>query len=480
MVFTGEKSELEQIATCFLPQIPLSSGDTILLAVSGGLDSMVLLSVFYNLYKNQRKGEDIPEFSLAVAHFNHESRGEESEKDARLVEEQVKHLSKENSIPFYLGRGNINQLAQEQKKGFEETARLARYDFFQSIADQIEEQTGKNCYIATAHHGKDNIETFLLHFSRGAGLQGLSGIHPQRGRIIRPFLEITPKELKKYQETNKIPFREDLSNQDEVYRRNFVRHQMLDKMESLNPKYLEHSINTIRIIREENELLNQLVEEKIKIEKIEHGFSMDIPSLLAQKTVLQQRAMQYVTQLLQPQCSLTAKHRNQLLHLAKREQPQGEISITSLLHIYRNYDKMIWYFGEVSPLQGVGKALAPQILLEQGKEISWNTWLLSLHSAPFTGTVQENQIWFSVDVPVFVRSRKVGDKLKLLHRPRKTVKKWCIEEKIPEKKREVLPVLVTQQEEVIAVFGLGVDCAYLPVLGEVSQYIQLKERERGT
>ena len=145
---------------------------TILCAVSGGADSMALLHSL--LHMQETLG-----ITVCVAHFNHQLRGEESERDARFVEDWCQKAD----IPFRLGTGEVAQMAQEPGRGLEETARSLRYAFLEDAAEQMGADR-----IATAHHADDNVETLLLHLTRGTGLKGLTGIPPVRGRIVRPSL----------------------------------------------------------------------------------------------------------------------------------------------------------------------------------------------------------------------------------------------------------------------------------------------------
>ena len=199
----------------------LPQGSTVLCAVSGGKDSMALLSVLQTL---------APERNLMIhaAHFNHQLRGEESQRD----EDFVSKWCADHNIPLTIGSGDVAQAAQEQGKGIEETARAMRYGFLTETAQEVGAEK-----IATAHNADDNAETVLLHLVRGTGLDGLGGIPPRRGALIRPLLGCTRAEIEAYLAAEGIPHVEDSSNADPTYARNRIRRDVMPVLRDLNPAF---------------------------------------------------------------------------------------------------------------------------------------------------------------------------------------------------------------------------------------------------
>ena len=167
----------------------LPPGSTILVALSGGGDSMALLSVLEKLAQER-------DLHLHAAHFNHQLRGEESQRDETFVTEWCE----KRNIPLIIGQGDVAQEAKAQGKGVEETARAMRYGFLTQAAQDLGADK-----LATAHHADDNAETVLLHLVRGAGLDGLTGIPPVRGILIRPLLAIPQSDIAAYLEQEGIP-----------------------------------------------------------------------------------------------------------------------------------------------------------------------------------------------------------------------------------------------------------------------------------
>jgi tRNA(Ile)-lysidine synthase len=189
--------------------------DAILLAVSGGVDSMAMLYLF------REAG-----YRIGVAHCNFQLRGKESEAD----EEFVRQVCKELDVPFYSRRFETEAYAWENTLSIQMAARDLRYAWF-------EELLVKNKFrcLATGHHFDDSMETILLNLTRGSATDGLAGIPIKNGNVIRPLLFASRKQIEKYAAMKGVVWREDLSNLTDDYQRNFIRHQVVPKLKELNP-----------------------------------------------------------------------------------------------------------------------------------------------------------------------------------------------------------------------------------------------------
>lgn len=188
----------------------------IIVALSGGLDSMCLAALLHDLG-----------LSLVLAHCNFGLRGEESDGDEQLVRDWAER----QNIPLYVQRFNVPKIMEEQGGNMEETARNLRYDWF----EQLRQTLGFDL-VATAHHQQDNVETVLMNFFRGTGIAGLHGILPQQGNIIRPLLSFKKETLKRYALDHNIPWREDSSNKQNIYLRNAIRQQLWPEIERVFPQ----------------------------------------------------------------------------------------------------------------------------------------------------------------------------------------------------------------------------------------------------
>jgi len=192
--------------------------DRILIAVSGGIDSMVLLDLFY------RGGYD-----LGIAHCNFQLRGKDAEDDESFVKQKARELS----VPFYLKRFDTESYSSEHGISIQMAARDLRYEWFEKIRKEE-----KYDHLATAHHLNDDIETSLINLFRGTGLQGLTGIPVRQGHVIRPLLFAGKAQIEAYADTKKIAFREDRSNLELKYQRNLIRNRIIPLIEKINPGFI--------------------------------------------------------------------------------------------------------------------------------------------------------------------------------------------------------------------------------------------------
>ena len=203
-----------------------------LCAVSGGLDSMCLLEM--TVRQGQKQGRRV-----AAAHFNHQLRGAEADRDEAFVRDWCAA----REIPFFAGRGDVRAFAEETGRTVEEAARQLRYKFL----EETRRREGFGC-ILTAHHADDSAETMLLNLLRGTGLKGLTGIPEKRDCILRPLLSVTRAELAAYAAEHRIPFVEDSTNGTDDAARNMLRHQVLPVLKKLNPRVVENMSRTASLL----------------------------------------------------------------------------------------------------------------------------------------------------------------------------------------------------------------------------------------
>ena len=235
----------------------LSKGDRVLIGVSGGANSIALLEFFVSVKEKY-------DLDICVAHIEHGIRGEDSVNDSEFVENYCKKLG----VNFYLKTIDAPNLAKKAKMGVEEYSRMARYDFFNTIeCDKI----------ATAHNLTDNIETLLFRLARGTGLKGACSIPAVRGKIIRPFIEVSSGEIRKWCNDNNIPYRVDCTNSDSAYSRNLIRLEILPLFEKLNANYQDNIENFISDVNEDYAFIDDYV--KSIYPKIVKNNEIDLPKL---------------------------------------------------------------------------------------------------------------------------------------------------------------------------------------------------------
>lgn len=235
----------------------------ILLAVSGGIDSMVMTHLFL------RCG-----FDFGIAHCNFRLRGDESDADELFVES----FARKHALPFYKSRFSTEEYAAQKGLSIQMAARELRYAWFESIRDE----EGFS-FIALAHNLNDNIETFIINLVRGSGLAGFAGIRPKTGNLIRPLLFATRSEIAEYAEKYEVSFREDSSNADTKYVRNKIRHLIVPVLKEINPSFERTIDETIERVGEINEIYSGHIDRMrdVIIRPTRSGFAVKIKDIMS-------------------------------------------------------------------------------------------------------------------------------------------------------------------------------------------------------
>ncbi len=221
----------------------LPSGAFVLAAVSGGIDSISLLHWLHE------RGTRV-----AAGHLHHGMRGADADGDEAFV----RSFCKERGIPFFAGHADVGALAEELGVSTEEAGRRARYEFLEDTAREI-----GATHIATAHHADDNAETLLFQLIRGAR-SGLGGIAPRRGAYIRPFLTLTRAQIEAYAAENALEHRLDAMNLDDAFTRNYLRHEIMPRLASVNSAAAVHMAEAAQTLRTEGEYLDSLARKHLE------------------------------------------------------------------------------------------------------------------------------------------------------------------------------------------------------------------------
>ncbi len=221
----------------------IAEGDRLILALSGGIDSMVLADL---LLKSK--------VDFVMAHCNFHLRGEESDGDEQFVRE----FAERNCLSLYVKHFKTETFAKEQGISIEMAARALRYAWFEELRQQLNYDK-----IAVAHHADDQAETFIINLLRGAGLNGLKGMKPQNGVIIRPLLWASREQIHQYALENQIQWREDHTNAESIYLRNKIRNQLLPTFDELHPGARQGLYKSLEHLAAENELYRELLKERL-------------------------------------------------------------------------------------------------------------------------------------------------------------------------------------------------------------------------
>lgn len=226
----------------------------ILIAVSGGVDSICLFDIFLNL-------KDDLDLQIAVVHFNHKLRKDDSDRDQKFVEK----ICRKNKIKLFKSFADVRQFSKDKSLSLEEAARIKRYEFFENICNKY-----KYDYLATAHTKNDLAETFLLNLFRGSGLHGLTSIPIRRkiaknSFVIRPLIHFTKKELINYAELRSLKWVEDKTNEDIIFTRNKIRNILIPEIEeNYNPNFVNTIERTSSIIKSTNQFVSDYTEANFK------------------------------------------------------------------------------------------------------------------------------------------------------------------------------------------------------------------------
>lgn len=415
----------------FLVKDLLKENDNIVIALSGGPDSMALLFLLKDVQKKKR-------INIICAHINHNVR-KESKEEKIFVEK----ICKENNIIFEYRK--IEKYPKDQFK--EEIARQKRYEYFDEIANKYNAK-----YLFTAHHGDDLIETILMRIVRGSTLKGYSGFSKvtKRGQyqIIRPFIEITKEDILTYNRINKIPYVIDKSNEEDKYTRNRYRKYILPLLKKEN-KNIHHKFYKLsKTLNEYNSFIEKYTKEIF--EKIYKDNILNIASLLKEETIIQKQIIHlFLEKIYKKDISkITDKHTEQIYKMIYTKKPNVKGNFPNHIEIRKTYNKLIWKKGkqEIKPykLEIKDKIVLPNgHVIEKIKETKeTNNFVCHLNTKEIT-------------LPLFVRTKIKGDKVSIKGmNGTKKIKDIFINEKIDLEERKTWPIVVDAKNKVVWIPGL--------------------------
>ena len=309
----------------------ITKGDKVVVAVSGGPDSVCLLHILLAL-KNRY------ELQLYVAHFNHNFRGLEAQKDAQYVAD----LCEELEVMCFVKSENVAVYAKENNLSDEEAGRIKRYEFFR----EVKKKTSAN-KIAVGHNFNDQAETVLMRLLRGAGLQGLSAIHYKRGDVIRPLLDVEREDIEDYCVVNELNPKTDITNLKPVYHRNKIRLELIPYLkENYNPNLLEALVRTAKILKADSDYLDSQAYDIFKLicsmdsnEKI----SIPIPSIDIMHVAMKTRLFRLASERLVGKREVFSyTHIQSILALVSKKNTGKRLQLPMGITALINYDKLIF------------------------------------------------------------------------------------------------------------------------------------------
>ncbi|OIP23532.1 tRNA lysidine(34) synthetase TilS [bacterium CG_4_10_14_0_2_um_filter_33_32] len=420
--------------------------EKIILAISGGIDSIVLLDILHNLKQKYQ-------FSIIIAHLNHGLRGKDADLDQKFVQEiAIKH-----GYRFETKKVNIKKISEKRKGNLEEIAREERYKFFNSIAKK--NNINK---IITAHHADDQIETVLLNFIRGAKSQGLSGMDFITRRIInkyeilvvRPMLNFWRKDIERYQKEHNLKFRLDKSNYDLRIRRNYLRHKLIPSFEkedkNFKYKVFAKSILLRRLIKETESKIFKLY-KKIEKKKLLGAVILDRNIFrkidYSLKALILKEGFRQVSGSFK---NISSKNIHDSLNLIESSEVGKMMILPGKLILLIDYDDLI-LFKDTLPKTKIKKRK-----LRIGKNVIKEADLfIKLSKKQKISANFFNYDFQKIELPIFIRSFMPGDRfVPLGFNGTKKVQDLFVDLKIPKRLRNLIPIIVDKNDKILGALGI--------------------------
>jgi len=442
----------------------LPESGLVLICVSGGADSMCLLEVMRHISYEEM-------FDIAVAHYNHELRGDESDRDETFVMD----ICEAHGIPFYSGRGDVALFAKKRGLSIEEAARDMRYDFFYDTA----EVAGAD-RIATAHTMDDNAETMIINLVRGAGANGMSGIPPVRDTVIRPLLRVSRDEVMSFIDERGIQYVDDSTNGMDIYTRNKIRHSIIPVIKEINPRFNDAASTAAELFRADEDFITDIAD--LFIQDCCIGLTANAADLAVLPFSVSSRVIRklYGSNHLYGG-SLSFNHVKDVLALCNSDNPSASLSLPGM-EVYREYDRVIFNvkpkeneeeFAPVFPT--IGNSF---IILGLGLKITCKSVTCDDNMCKSDVFTSFTTFMFkSLDIcgKISVRSRREGDFIRLKGQSgTKTLKKLFIEKRIPARKRNLVPV-ISDDEGVLGIYKVGTGNRAIPGPGDAAIMIIIEE-----
>ena len=405
--------------------------DKLLLAVSGGVDSVVLCE----LYKQTG-------YDFSIAHCNFQLRAEDSNRDEKFV----KQLAKKYEVVFYAKTFETKAVAAKEKKSVEETARDLRYAWFEELSIKH-----GYTYIVTAHHANDNIETVLMNFFRGTGIKGLHGILPKQNKIIRPLLFATKKEIENFAAARPLTFVTDDTNAQNDFTRNYFRNDLIPAVQKVFPGAEENILKNITRLGEAEQLYNQAIDFHKKKLLEQKGNEIHIPVLKLQQTTPLSTILYEIIK----EYNFTAHQTEDVIALLQSE--SGKYVQSASHRIIRNRKWLIICSNKTGEAQ--------HILIEENNtqikfaagEIKFEKPALTTNYKPQATNLIAELDMDEIKFPLLLRKWKQGDYFYPLGmQKKKKISRFLIDQKLSLTQKENVWIIETNKK-IIWVVGMRID-----------------------
>ena len=433
----------------------LPPGGRVLVALSGGPDSVALLYVLLEL---QARGDLV---LAGAGHFNHRLRPSAGE-DERFCRD----LSEQLGVPIEVGGADVRGLARAERRSIEDAARRARYTFLRAAAERLSADA-----IAVGHSRDDQAETFLLRLLRGAGPRGLAGIRPSAGRVIRPFLETPREAIRGYAAERGLRFREDESNADVSVPRNRVRHELLPFLSGFSPSAVEALARAAETARQDEDFLHRAAIDLAGsiVLMTEHGAALDARSLRQVHPALASRVVRAALEGAAPGVFFSREHIRAVLALAAtghQGAARGRSAAVDVpgLAARREGDRIVLGVHRIEPVAFANSFRFP---LSIPGEVALPGWTVSAQALqadeglPPSLRARSRSVVVAGSVlklPLEVRTRRPGDRFRPIGmggRGRK-LQDFLVDRKVARSERDTLPLVVDSDDRIVWVVGHSV------------------------
>lgn len=409
--------------------------DTLYLAVSGGPDSMAMLEFFYQI-------KETWSLDINVITVDHQLRGEDSKKDVEFVKKEAA----KRGLPVIEGKVDVKAYQKNHQIGTREAARTLRYDFFQK---QLRGQ--KKAKLVTAHHADDQAETILMQLGKGVRPKGIPASGQFEGfQLIRPFLCVSKQALISYAEENEVPYHQDPSNEEDTYTRNRFRKYVLPFFKSENPNFLEGVQRIAEIQRDEDLILDEVMEEKMRhfTQFYEQKVTFSIDGFLELPLPLQRRGFHLILNYLQVPIG-KKDYFFDFLEWLQAEKPNATYSFQEDYSWIKSYGQC-----EIRKKTGFTSSFSEKIQLNETQHLPGG-WTVTVEEVQSNTNKLFNENVFVCDrrlieFPLHIRTRNPGDRIRLLGLAgTKKVKDIFIDKKVPAVDRDTWPIVVNGDGEIL-------------------------------
>lgn len=445
----------------------ITEGEKLLLAVSGGADSMAMLDVFSSL-------KETLTFSLMVVTVDHGLRGKESVDDRLFVEQYCEA----RAIPVIGQTVDVTRFKQQHHVGTQVAAREMRYQVFQDVMKAHDCET-----LVLAHHADDQVESLVMQLIKSTDPRKLTGMPEVRAfgdkRLIRPFLHVAKADIYHYLHKRQVPYREDPSNADDHYRRNAIRHHIIPLLKQFNPELLKTTSVLMSHLKEDDDYLTKEAQKRFdqyaEKQSVNREISIDISVVKKEARALQRRLFHLILNYLYDTLPsrLSYKHETAFFSLLQHTDGHRSVDLPDGLVMRQVYDRLIFRFKDTQ---------ARETTVNDKESVSIQQHL------PFAKTIVREKKDATKDCLYLpyqlydkgmykMRTRKPGDKIYLPElNGHKKVSRIFIDQKIPQDSREDWPLLVDQYDHVVWVLGLTKP--FIQTHVEAKQYVKLTYQKK--